>query len=45
MKLEGSIQEIKEFMKEFQSKDAVFTRQQLKQIKTLIEEEESKWEN
>lgn len=40
MKLEGSIQEIKEFMKEFQSKDTVFTKQQLKQMKRLLEEEE-----
>ena len=44
MKLEGSIQEIKEFMKEFQSKDTTFTKQQLNQIKNLINEEsENKW--
>lgn len=43
MKLEGSIQEIKEFMKEFQSRDTVFTKQQLKQIEgLLVEEEENK---
>ena len=36
MKLEGSIQEIKEFMKEFQSKDTTFTKQQLNQKKNLI---------
>lgn len=45
MKLEGSIQEIKEFMKEFQSRDAIFTKQQLEQIKRLLveKEEENKW--
>lgn len=36
MKLEGSIQEIKEFMKEFQSKDTVFTKQQLRQIQEEV---------
>ena len=40
MKLEGSIQEIKEFMKEFQSRDAIFTKQQLEQIKRLLVEKE-----
>lgn len=37
MKIEGSIQEIKEFMKEFKSNDAAFTKQQLNQIKEQIE--------
>lgn len=36
MKLEGSIQEIKEFIKEFQSKDTAFTKQQLAQIREEI---------
>lgn len=36
MKIEGSIQEIKEFMKEFQSKDAEFTKRQLAQIREEI---------
>ena len=36
MKIEGSIQEIKEFIKEFQSKDTVFSKQQLTQIKEII---------
>ena len=36
MKLEGSIQEIKEFIKEFQSKDTAFTKQQLSQIREEI---------
>lgn len=36
MKLEGSVQEIKEFIKEFQSKDTAFTKQQLKQIREEI---------
>ena len=36
MKIEGSIQEIKEFIKEFQSKDTVFSKQQLAQIKEII---------
>ena len=36
MKLEGSIQEIKEFMKEFQSKDTDFTKQQLRQIQEEV---------
>lgn len=35
MKLEGSIQEIKEFIKEFQSKDTAFSKQQLKQIEEV----------
>lgn len=33
MKIEGSVQEIKEFMKELKSNDTVFTKQQLSQIK------------
>lgn len=33
MKIEGSIQEIKDFMKEFKSSDATFTKQQLAQIR------------
>lgn len=37
MKLEGSIQEIKEFIREFQSKDTVFTKQQLRQIQEQVE--------
>ena len=37
MKIEGSIQEIKEFMKEFQSKDTAFSKQQLNQIKEEIQ--------
>lgn len=36
MKIEGSIQEIKEFIKEFQSKDTAFTKQQLAQIREEI---------
>lgn len=35
MKLEGSIEEIKQFIKEFQPKDTAFTKQQLKQIEEL----------
>lgn len=42
MKLEGSIQEIKEFMKEFQHKDTTFTKQQLNQIKEEIQKIEIK---
>lgn len=42
MKLEGSIQEIKEFIKEFQSKDTVFTKQQLSQIREEIQKTEIK---
>ena len=37
MKIEGSIQEIKEFMKEFKSNDTAFTKQQLNQIKQQVE--------
>ena len=33
MKIEGSIQEIKEFVKEFKSNDIAFTKQQLAQIR------------
>ena len=33
MKIEGSIQEIKDFMKEFKSNDTAFTKQQLSQIR------------
>lgn len=33
MKIEGSIQEIKDFMKEFKSNDTAFTKQQLAQIR------------
>lgn len=33
MKIEGSIQEIKDFMKEFKSNDTAFTKQQLVQIR------------
>ncbi len=33
MKIEGSIQEIKDFMKEFKSNDTEFTKQQLNQIR------------
>lgn len=33
MKIEGSIQEIKDFMKEFKSNDTAFTKQQLNQIR------------
>lgn len=33
MKIEGSIQEIKDFMKEFKSNDMTFTKQQLAQIR------------
>jgi len=44
MKIEGSIQEIKEFIKEFQSKDTIFTKQQLNQIREEISrKEENKW--
>ena len=35
MKLEGSIEEIKQFIKEFQLRDTAFTKQQLKQIEEL----------
>lgn len=33
MKIEGSLQEIKDFIKEFQGKDAQFSKQQLGQIR------------
>lgn len=33
MKIEGSVQEIKDFVKEFKSNDTVFTKQQLAQIR------------
>lgn len=33
MKIEGSIQEIKDFMKEFKGNDTAFTKQQLNQIR------------
>lgn len=33
MKIEGSIQEIKEFVKEFKNNDTAFTKQQLAQIR------------
>ena len=33
MKIEGSIQEIKEFVKEFKSNNIAFTKQQLAQIR------------
>ena len=36
MKLEGSVQEIKDFMKEFQSKDTAFSKQQLAQLREEI---------
>lgn len=42
MKIEGSIQEIKEFIKEFQSKDTIFTKQQLNQIREEISRKEEK---
>ncbi len=42
MKIEGSIQEIKEFMKEFQSKDAMFLKQQLNQTKEEVQKLEMK---
>lgn len=42
MKLEGSVQEIKDFMKEFQSKETEFTKQQLNQIKEEIQKIEIK---
>ena len=35
MKIEGSLQEIKDFMKEFQPKDAIFSKQQLKQVEEM----------
>ena len=37
MKIEGSIQEIKEFIKEFKSNDTAFTKQQLSQIREEIQ--------
>lgn len=37
MKIEGSIQEIKEFVKEFKSNDTTFTKQQLSQIREEIQ--------
>ena len=37
MKIEGSIQEIKEFVKEFKSNDTSFTKQQLSQIREEIQ--------
>lgn len=42
MKIEGSIQELKEFMKEFQSTDRNFSKQQLNQIKEEISKVEIK---
>lgn len=36
MKIEGSIQEIKDFMKEFKSNDTAFTKQQLAQIREEV---------
>ena len=36
MKIEGSIQEIKEFIKEFKGNDTEFTKQQLSQIREEI---------
>ena len=36
MKIEGSIQELKDFMKEFQNKDTSFSKQQLNQIRELM---------
>lgn len=44
MKIEGSIQEIKDFMKEFQCKDTLFTKQQLSQIQEKIKENMKKAE-
>ena len=41
MKIEGSIQEVKEFIKEFQPRDMAFSRQQLKQIKEILQAEKS----
>lgn len=35
MKLEGSIEEIKQFIKEFQPRDTAFTKQQLKQLEEI----------
>lgn len=37
MKIEGSIQEIKEFIKEFKSNDTAFTKQQLSQIREEVQ--------
>ena len=37
MKIKGSIQEIKDFMKEFKSKDSGFSKQQLNQIRNELE--------
>ena len=37
MKIEGSIQEIKEFINEFQSKDAKFSKQQVKRIEDIAQ--------
>lgn len=42
MKIEGSIQEIKEFMKEFQATDKAFSKQQLNQIKEEVQKVEIK---
>lgn len=42
MKIEGSIQEIKEFMKEFQATDKAFSKQQLNQIKEEVQKAEIK---
>lgn len=42
MKIEGSIQEIKEFIKEFQSTDKTFSKQQLNQIKEEVQKVEIK---
>lgn len=36
MKIEGSLQEIKDFMKEFKSNDTAFTKQQLAQIREEV---------
>ena len=37
MKIEGSIQEIKEFINEFQFKDAKFSKQQVKRIEDVAQ--------
>ena len=42
MKIEGSIQEIKDFIKEFKSNDTAFTKQQLAQIRDEISKAEIK---
>ena len=45
MKIEGSIQEIKEFIKEFQPKDAKFSKQQVKHIEDIAQKISDKSKN